>query len=116
LRILIDESLPIALAAELTGHDVTTVRAQQWLGLRNGVLLRAAADAGFKIFVTADKALRYQQNLATIGIAVLLLSRVRNRIQDLRPLVPRILQVLPGTSKGDLIEIAGNRVRTDISE
>lgn len=107
LRILIDESLPIALAAELTDHEVTTVRAQRWLGLRNGVLLRAAVDAGFEVIVTADKALRYQQNLAAIGIAVVLLTRVRNRMQDLRPLVPRVLQVLQNIRKGELAEIAG---------
>jgi hypothetical protein len=65
LKVLIDESLPIALAAlpELSHHDVSSVRAQRWLGLRNGVLLRAAVDAGFTVIVTADRALRYQQNL-----------------------------------------------------
>jgi predicted nuclease of predicted toxin-antitoxin system len=107
LRILIDESLPIALAAELTDHEVTTVRAQRWLGMRNGVLLRAAVDAGFEVMVTADKALRHQQNLAAIGIAVVLLTRVRNRMQDLRPLVPRVLQALQSIRKGELAEIAG---------
>ena len=106
MRILIDESLPIALAAELTDHEVTTVRAQRWLGMRN-VLLRAAVDAGFEVMVTADKALRHQQNLAAIGIAVVLLTRVRNRMQDLRPLVPRVLQALQSIRKGELAEIAG---------
>lgn len=50
---------------------------------------------------------RYQQNLAAIGIAVVLLTRVRNRMQDLRPLVPRVLQVLQNIRKGELAEIAG---------
>ena len=108
LRILIDESLPIALGAELTGHEVTTVRAQDWLGLRNGVLLRTAVAEGFDVIVTADKALRYQQNLAAIGIAVVLLTRVRNRMQDLLPLVPRILQALQNVRKGELAEIVGS--------
>lgn len=107
MRVLIDESLPIAFAAELTGHEVRTVRAQRWLGLRNGVLLRAAVDAGFEVMVTADKALRHQQNLATIGIAVVLLTGVRNRMQDLKPLVPRILQVLQTVRRGELAEVFG---------
>lgn len=108
MRILLDESLPIAFAAEITGHEVSTVRAQRWLGLRNGVLLRAAVDAGFEVLVTADRALRHQQNLAAIGIAVVLLSSVRNRMQDLRPLVPRILNALRIVSKGELAEISGS--------
>jgi len=107
VRVLIDESLPIAFAAELTGHEVRTVRAQRWLGLRNGVLLRAAVDAGFEVMVTADKALRHQQNLATIGIAVVLLTGVRNRMQDLKPLVPRILQALQTVRRGELAEVFG---------
>jgi hypothetical protein len=105
LRILIDESLPIALANELSGHDVRTVRSQRWLGLRNGVLLRAAVDAGFEVIITADKALRHQQNLPAIGIAVVLLTGVRNRMQDLRPLVPRILAALRDVRRGELAEI-----------
>jgi predicted nuclease of predicted toxin-antitoxin system len=106
LRILVDESLPIALAAELTGHEATTVRALRWLGLRNGALLRAAVDAGFEVLVTADKALRHQQNLAAIGIAVVLLTRVRNRMQDLRPIIPRALQALDDLRAGELVEIS----------
>jgi putative NIF3 family GTP cyclohydrolase 1 type 2 len=108
LRILIDESLPIAFAAELPGHVVSTVRAQRWLGLRNGVLLRAAVDAGFDVILTADKALRHQQNLAAIGIGVILLTHVRNRMQDLRPLTPRVLSALTNVRKGELIEIRGD--------
>jgi len=107
LRILIDESLPIALALDFAGHDVSTVRAQRWLGLRNGVLLRAAVDAGFEVMVTADKALRSQQNLSAIGIGVVLITGVRNRMRDLRPLMPRVLQVLATVRKGELAEVGG---------
>ena len=107
MKVLVDESLPIALAAEVIGHEVSTVRAQRWLGLRNGVLLRAAVDAGFDVLLTADKALRHQQNLASIGIGVVLITRVRNRISDLRPLIPRVLGAIDGARPGRLIEVAG---------
>jgi hypothetical protein len=90
---------------ELHGHEVSTVRAQRWLGLSNGVLLRAAVDAGFEVLVTADKALRYQQNLGAMGIAVVLIFRVRNRMSDLRPLVPRILTALHQVRPGQLTEV-----------
>ena len=107
MRVLVDESLPIALAVELTGHDVSTVRAQRWLGLRNGVLLRAAVDAGFDVLVTADKALRHQQNLARVGIGVVLITNVRNRMRDLRPLVPRIREAIDEVRSGQLVEVSG---------
>lgn len=107
MRLLVDESLPVAFAAELRGYDVTTVRAQQWLGLRNGVLLRAAVDAGIEVFITADKALRHQQNLADIGIAVVLITRVRNRMSDLRPLVPHVLAAVSRIERGRLLIVEG---------
>jgi hypothetical protein len=97
------------LAREIVGHDVSTVRGERWLGLRNGVLLRAAVAAGFEVLITADKALRHQQNLPANGIGVILITRVRNRIQDLRPLLPRIQTALLEITRGQLIEITGSR-------
>jgi hypothetical protein len=106
LKVLLDESLPVGLARELPGIEVSSVRAQCWHGLKNGVLLRAAVDAGFEVLLTADRALKQQQNLPKIGIGVVLLLRVRNRMSDLRPLIPRILIALAEVKKGELIEIA----------
>jgi hypothetical protein len=71
------------------------------------VLLRAAVDAGFDVLLTADRALRHQQNLVRIGIAVVLVVGVRNRMRDLRPLIPRIRRPLAGIQKGEIIEVAG---------
>ena len=107
MKVLVDESLPVAFAAELKAHDVSTVRSQRWLGLRNGVLLRAAVGAGFAVLITADKALQHQQNLAAIGLGVVLITRVRNRMADLRPLVPRVLAAVAQVRKGEIIVITG---------
>jgi hypothetical protein len=105
MRILIDESLPKRLAAEFEGLNVSTVRREGWNGLRNGVLLRAAVEAGFDVVITADRALRYQKNLEAIGISVLVLSRVRNRFREVRMLVPQIRSILPLLRPGDAYEI-----------
>lgn len=108
-KVLVDESLPVGLAAELSGFDVSTVRAQRWLGLKNGVLLRAAVDAGFDVLLTADRALRHQQNLPRLGIGVVLLVRIRNRMTELRPLLPRIEAALEEVPRGELVEVTGGR-------
>lgn len=106
MRILVDESLPRQFAAELPGHEVSTVREQRWLGLRNGVLLRAAVRAGFLVLVTADRSVEFQQNLQAIGIAVIVLA-VRNRIQDLRPVIPQLLLALETIEPGQVVKLAG---------
>jgi predicted nuclease of predicted toxin-antitoxin system len=103
--VLVDESLPVELADELPFPSTTTVRAQNWLGLRNGVLLRAAVSAGFTVIVTADSKLKYQQNLRKIGIAAVVVLNVRNRIEDLRSLIPEITKMVPRLGPGDVAEI-----------
>ncbi|MBV9494297.1 MAG: hypothetical protein JOZ54_08620 [Acidobacteria bacterium] len=105
MRVLVDQCLLRQLALELVGHDATTVRAQRWLGLRNGVLLRAAVDAGFQVFVTNDSSIEFQQNVKRIGIAVITVVGTRNRMQDLRPLIPRILELLATIQSGQVATV-----------
>jgi predicted nuclease of predicted toxin-antitoxin system len=71
--ILFDNNVPRGLARALTGHTVTEARERGWATLKNGELLRVAEKAGFDVLVTADKNIRYQQNLEgrKIGIVVL---------------------------------------------
>lgn len=106
MRVLVDESLPRRFAGELSGLQVSTVREEGWLGLRNGVLLRAAVDRGFTVLVTADRSLEFQQNLSELGIAVVVLGG-RNRLQDLKTHVPRLLNVLKTIARGEVLRIGG---------
>ena len=79
MRILLDESLPKELKAELPGHDTRTVQEMGWSSVKNGeLLMRAAAE--FDVFITADQNLRYQQNLSALPIAVAVLVAKSNRI------------------------------------
>ncbi|HEV8661181.1 MAG TPA: hypothetical protein VGS96_21465 [Thermoanaerobaculia bacterium] len=106
MRILLDESVPRDLAADFAAHDVSTVRKERWIGLRNGVLLRAAAAAGFDVLITMDRSLPYQQNLRAIGIAVVVITRVRNHMRELRPLIPQIENALVLIRPGDVFEVS----------
>ena len=101
MRVLLDESLPIDLAAELTGHDVVTVRGQGWTGVQNGELLRRAR-AEFDVFLTMDRNLPHQQNLTAIGMAVVLVLAKSNRLADLKPLVPRMLEAVVQVRRGEV--------------
>ena len=66
MRVLLDEQLPRHLAREIGGHDVSTVQQRGWAGLKNGELLRVAADAGFEVLVTADRNLQFSENLQVL--------------------------------------------------
>ncbi|HEX4264037.1 MAG TPA: hypothetical protein VH597_06835 [Verrucomicrobiae bacterium] len=71
MRILLDECVPIQVCDALPGHDVTTAQKMGWGGKSNGDLLNSAEQAGFGVFIVADKNLRYQQNLSGRRITIL---------------------------------------------
>ena len=106
MRILLDESLPRKLARELAGHETQTVQRRGWAGLKNGALLRKASQE-FQVFLTGDQNLEFQQNPAALPISVIILMAVNNRIETLRPLVPRVLEILEKIRPGELLRVGG---------
>ena len=93
MRILLDESVPRRLGSLLVGHEAETVTKSGWAGIKNGQLLALAATK-FDVFITADRNIEYQQNLAALPLAVLVLVVRSNRMEDVAPIVPDILQAL----------------------
>jgi hypothetical protein len=72
-----------------------------WASMKNGELLAVAAEQ-FDIFLTTDRNLSHQQNLSAFDIAVIVLVAASNRFDDLRPLVPRILEVFARAAHGEV--------------
>lgn len=97
-RILFDHCVPKPLRRHLPGCEVRTCFEQGWATLRNGELLAAAEAAGFEVFVTADRNLRYQQNPSARRIAIIDLPT--NRLSMLPLLVPALLAVLTRATSG----------------
>ena len=105
MRLLLDESLPRQLAAELTSHEVRTVVQEGWAGLGNGELMQRAAAAGFQVLLTGDRNLQYQQDIASSGIAVVVIAARTNRMEELLPLMPQVLGALDSAQPGEVEEI-----------
>ena len=101
-RILLDECIDRRLAKQISGHQIKTAVEMGWGGLDNGRLL-AKAEKEFDVFVTVDRNLTFQQNLPKFDIAVLVLRARTNRLADLIPLVPKIVDTLPGLQKGKAV-------------
>ena len=80
MKILLDESLPTKLSEFFgTEYEVLTVKDMNWLGKKNGELLRLVIENNFDVFVTADRNLPYQQNLKAITFILAILCGVNNR-------------------------------------
>lgn len=105
MKVLLDECLPKRLAAELTGCEAVTVPAAGFAGVQNGELLRRIAGS-FDAFVTIDGNLASQQNTARLSFGVVVLRARSNKIEDIRPLIPKILTALRVLKAGTVIEVS----------
>ena len=104
MRVLLDECLPRRLKQELPGHEVATVPEAGWAGRKNGELLKLAAGR-FDVFVTIDASIPNQQDVSRLPFVVVTLHASNNRIEALRPIVPRLLEALKVALPGQRIQI-----------
>ena len=102
MKVILDENVPDPLKGIFSNHTVTTVQAQGLAGTVNGALL-ARLEGVFDVFITADKNLRYQQNLSGHPLAILELPT--NRLPLLRALFPRITAAVDVIMPGEYVQI-----------
>ena len=104
-RVLLDENLPRKLKGSfLPTVEVVTVPERGWAGMKNGALLKAAAEE-FDLFVSMDAGIAYQQNIVGIPVGVILLSAASNQLRDLLPLMPQVNEALTRVQPGDILII-----------
>jgi hypothetical protein len=102
VKILIDESLPRFTLQLVQGHEAYTVQYMGRAGTKNGALLQRA-EGQFDVFLTADKNLRYQQNLAERTLAIVVFPS--NKLSVVKQLAISLQQALATTSPGAIIEL-----------
>ncbi len=92
MKILLDESVPADLSEWLKpGYQAVTAQQIGWAGWTNGNLIRRA-EGQFDLLITADRSMRYQQNLA--GRILSILALPGNRLRSVRAMLPTILKEL----------------------
>ena len=106
MRILLDECVPKRFARHLSPHEVLTVNELEWSGKKNGVLLTTMEEAQISVLLTVDKNLQYQQNLGKFQVAVLVLDAQTNRLRDLIPFAPLVLQTLANLTIGQVVVLS----------
>jgi len=85
VRILFDQGTPVPLRDALKDREISTCYELGWSKLENGDLLDAAEEGGFQVLITTDQNLRYQQDLRSRYIAIVVLTttswpRIRHEI------------------------------------
>jgi predicted nuclease of predicted toxin-antitoxin system len=105
MKLLLDECVTQDLKNQLAGHAVATVVEAGFKGLKNGELLRAAADE-FDVLITVDRNLPYQQNIRSLPIAVMVVEAGGITFRHLKIMTPQILQSLETIQPGQVITVS----------
>jgi predicted nuclease of predicted toxin-antitoxin system len=74
MKVLLDENLPHRLRLAFPEHEVFTADYMGWAGIQNGNLLRLMEEAGFEVFITADRKMKGQQNFVGRPFAMVYLT------------------------------------------
>jgi len=104
MKLLFDQGTPVPLRNHLLNHLVETAYERGWSQLKNGDLLSRAEAEGFDALITTDQNLRYQQDLSSRKISVVVLMttswpRIKNHIGS-------VVQVIDNLSPGSYREIS----------
>ena len=112
MRVLIDECVPRALKSFLIarGHDCSTVQDAGWSGTTNGELLRLA-EKSFEVFLTLDKKIEHQQNLAARKITIMVIRSISNRLKLLRPHFPAFAAAIESSKPGEIVFIDADSIQ-----
>jgi hypothetical protein len=105
MRVLLDECVPRQLKRDLIGHDAEAVVDIGWSSKRNGELIQLMLAQKFDVLVTVDQNLEFQQNVRTSGLGVVVVIVRRNRLKELRPLAPAILDAIGQVRPGGVIRV-----------
>lgn len=103
MTILLDEGVPRIIQKRLPHLRIFTVEEMGWRSIKNGKLLDLM-EGKFRILVTTDKNLRYQQNVAERQISLIILPT--NQIPLVIMLLPRIEEAFATIHPGEVTEIS----------
>jgi predicted nuclease of predicted toxin-antitoxin system len=106
MKLLFDECVSRLFKAgfAIEGHECFTVPEVGLAGRKNGELL-TLAESNFDVFVTIDKNIRYQQNLAGRKIAILIIRARSSEIDDLLRELPACIVALQSIRPGQIVQI-----------
>ena len=104
MRVLFDQGTPSPLRRHLGEHEVETLAEKGWFDVDNGRLIEIAESEGYDVLVTTDQNMRFQQNLTSRQLAVVVL--LSTAWPDIQLRIDEIRTALNEVQNGDFIEVA----------
>ncbi len=110
MRILIDECVHIGVKRAFSGHLVKTVAEIGWRSSKDGPLLTKAQDQ-FDVFVTIDRNLERQQNLAKRKMGIVIVRVPSDEIGYYEPLFEQLKAAAEKVGAGQVIYVRSPRLK-----
>jgi hypothetical protein len=93
----------MGLARHFLGHDVKHTSQLGWGEVSNGNLLKLAEADGYRLMITADKNIPWQQSVAGRLLGILTLST--NNWPLMQPHIPAILEAVDAVAPGEVVPV-----------
>jgi predicted nuclease of predicted toxin-antitoxin system len=104
VRILIDECVHVGVKDAFSEHTVQTVSEMGWRSIKDAPLLVVAQDQ-FDVFVTIDRNLERQQNLAKLRMGIVVVRVPSNGMAYYEPLLERLTAAAETVRPGHVIYV-----------
>ena len=111
MRILLDECVNPRVKDAFPNHEVQTVTEMGWGGITNGKLMTLAQQS-FDVFLTVDRNLEYQQNLAKLMLGLVVVTVPDNNIRYFKPIFPELLTAAESVRAGQVLHIISPNLKT----
>ncbi|MEM1093090.1 MAG: hypothetical protein AAGJ10_00685 [Bacteroidota bacterium] len=105
MKVLLDHNVPHRLRLDLAPLDVSTTHYMGWNNLDNGDLMAAAAQADFRVLITADRGVGFQQGLAAYSIGLVFLHIHPFTYPAIRPFAAAITEAAGYAAKGQQLSV-----------
>ena len=104
MRILLDECVPARLKAAFPGHAVHTVTEIGWRTSNDRPLLEFA-QGRFDVFVTIDRKLEKQYDLAAFHLGFVIARVPNSRLEAFRPILAELKAAAERVGPGHVIQV-----------
>lgn len=110
MRILLDECVHVGVKAAFSGHIVKSVTETSWRSSKDGPLLAFAQDE-FDVFVTIDRNLEHQQNLARLKLGFVVVRVPSNELAYYLPLFKQLRTASETVKKGAVTYVLAQQTK-----
>jgi len=97
--------MPTKLRRDLPEFFIHTVQEEGWAGLENGALLKRAVEH-FDVLLTVDQRLRYQQNVSSFAIGIVVIETGDTTVGNLQRVLPEIRSAIDTVMRGNVRVVA----------